>query len=70
MNTQTKQETEEEICCKCNADDDVHLCNGCNKYICIECDKGEMGTYSGDGSTYCYDCFPSEEEEEEDEEEE
>ena len=29
-----------------------------------------MGTYSGDGSTYCYDCFPSEEEEEEDEEEE
>ena len=30
-------EEEEEICFKCNADnadDNVYLCTGCNKYIC------------------------------------
>ena len=57
-------ECEEETCCKCGNDDEteVEQCNGCDRYICIKCDQGEMGTYSGDDHTYCYDCFPEEEE--------
>lgn len=55
--------SEEEVCCKCgqdNCDDDVHQCYKCDQYICIDCDRNEMGTYDYEGEihTLCYACSP------------
>ena len=51
---------DEPVCCKCGTDDEtaVEQCHKCEKYMCVDCDEGEMGTYDVDGHTYCYDCHP------------
>jgi len=46
------------VCSKCNTQEEVNECNECGVYLCIDCDKGEMGSSPTDGSTYCNDCMP------------
>ncbi len=52
--------TEEEVCCRCGAEEEVEQCYKCDKYICIDCDRNEMGTYDYEGEihTLCYECNP------------
>ena len=55
----------EEICSKCQTDEDVEQCMECDKYFCIDCDPNEMATY-GQGhscSTMCEPCSLVREEE-------
>ena len=47
---------DEEKCCKCGTDEEVHSCWECDQYFCIECDGNEMATYGKEYHTYCEDC--------------
>jgi hypothetical protein len=47
---------DEEKCCKCGTDEEVHSCWECDQYFCIECDGNEMATYGKECHTYCEDC--------------
>jgi hypothetical protein len=52
----SSDEENEEKCCICGTDEEVHSCWECDRYICIDCDGNEMATYGEECHTYCEDC--------------